>query len=314
VPVSYQSRERRRLTEYARKTWQVEGHVLPYELAAETLHKSVRETALAYFTKHKIKWWTSRWDTGRPRLDKNEAGPPTGHLNSSQVACVNHLEPARIDRELARGIARNVDQTFVDVLAVEDGGFVAYEWIGEQNYLGEPGPRIRGANITSLDALMCAQRSDGMRVLLVIEWKYLESNGPESVATSARGTDRVATYQHLFEKASCPIKRGVHQRLFFEPYYQLMRQTLLAWQMVEHNEQEASTWLHVHVVPELNEALRGGGRGAPELIGETLAEKWRSALKQPERYLLTTPTELVAGVEGGRWSGWRRWLRERYET
>jgi Restriction Endonuclease associating with ARP len=315
VLVSYQSRERRRLAEFARNIWQVEGHVLPYELAAETLHERVRETALAYFKKHKIKWWTSRWDTGRPPPDTEEAGLPTGHLNSSQVACVNHLEPARLDREFARGVARNVDEAFVDVQPVEDGGFVAYEWIGEKNYLGEPGPRVRGANITSLDGLMCAERSDGMRVLLVIEWKYLESYGRESVATSARGTDRVATYTHLLEEASCPIKRGVHQRLFFEPYYQLMRQTLLAWQMVEHGEFGASDWLHVHVVPEQNVALRGGGRGAPELVGETMADKWRSALKQPERYVLITPTELLAGArEGGRWSEWRRWLRERYET
>jgi hypothetical protein len=52
---------------------------------------------------------------------------PTGHLNSSQVACVNHLEPARLDSQLARSVARNVDETFVDALPVEDGGFVAYE-------------------------------------------------------------------------------------------------------------------------------------------------------------------------------------------
>jgi hypothetical protein len=89
VPVSYQSRERRRLAQYAQNTWKVEGHVLPYELASETLHASARNTALAYFTRHKIKWWTSRWDIGRPALDKHEAGLPTGHLNSSQVACVN---------------------------------------------------------------------------------------------------------------------------------------------------------------------------------------------------------------------------------
>ena len=54
-PLSYQSRERKRLAEYARRTWQVKGHVLPYKVAAETLHESVRETALAYFAKHNIK-------------------------------------------------------------------------------------------------------------------------------------------------------------------------------------------------------------------------------------------------------------------
>jgi hypothetical protein len=133
----------------------------------------VRETALAYFTRHRIKWWTSRWDVGRPKLQG--VGLPTGHLNSSQVACVNHLEPARVDRELARRVARNVGVTFVDVQPVEDGGFVAYEWIGKDNYLDEPGARVRGANITSLDGLMYAERGDGTRVLIVIEWKYLES-------------------------------------------------------------------------------------------------------------------------------------------
>ena len=94
-----------------------------------------------------------------------------------------------------------------------------------------------------------------------------------------------------------------------------MRQTLLAWQMVEHKEQGTTAWLHVHVVPELNAALRGGGGGAAALIGESMAEKWRSTLKQPNRYLLLTPTELLAGVDASdQWSGWRQWLQERYLT
>jgi hypothetical protein len=315
VTVSYQSQERKRLIEYAWKGWQVEGHILPYEVAAETLHEGVRESALAYFAKHKIKWWTSRWDVGRPKLQDDQVGLPTGHLNSSQVACINHLEPARLERKLARSIAHNLDETLVDVQPVEDGGFLAYEWIGKESYLGEPGARVRGANITSLDALMCGERADGTRVLIAIEWKYLESYGPGSVATSRRGTNRVSTYEPLLDDPACPIKRAEHKRLFVEPYYQLMRQTLLAWQMVEHKEQGTTAWLHVHVVPELNAALRGGGGGAAALIGESMAEKWRSTLKQPNRYLLLTPTELLAGVDASdQWSGWRQWLQERYLT
>jgi hypothetical protein len=57
-------------------------------------------------------------------------------------------------------------------LAVEDGGFLAYEWIGEKNYLRERG-QTRGANRTSLDALMVAE-AEGQRLLLLIEWKYTE--------------------------------------------------------------------------------------------------------------------------------------------
>jgi hypothetical protein len=173
---------------------------------------------------------------------------------------------------------------------------------------------VRGANITSLDALMCGQRADGTCVLIVIEWKYLESYGPESVATSARGTDRVATYRPLLERADCPIRVDDVNWLFFEPYYQLMRQTLLAWQMVEHGEFGASDWLHVHIVPELNVALRQS-KAAPDLVGDSMASKWRSVLTRPERYLLLTPTELLVGVDADdRWPGWRWWLAERYLT
>ena len=198
---------------------------------------------------------------------------------------------------------------------MEDGGFVAYEWIGQGNYLAESGPRVRGANITSLDALMCARLGDGSKVLLVVEWKYLEAYGPKSVARSARGTDRVATYRPLLERDDCPIAVSDLGWLFYEPYYQLMRQTLLAWQMVEHRELDATDWLHVHVVPEANIALRRAGRAAVELVGQTMEEKWRSVLKEPGRYRLLTPSDLLDGIgESGRWRVWREWLCERYLT
>lgn len=100
--------------------------------------------------------------------------------------------------------------------------------------------------------------------------------------------------------------------LFYEPYDQLMRQTLLAWQMVEHNEFGTVDWIHLHVVPEANVALREN-TAAPNLRGTTMAEKWRSVLKQPDRYRLGTPTELVAGIgDIDGWKTWSHWLHDRY--
>jgi hypothetical protein len=258
--MSFQSSELTRLRSYAEEQWKLEGHVLPYEQAAETLHESVRVSALDYFNHHGIKWWTSQWDARTPEMEAR----PTGHLNSSQVACVNHLEPARLDAEVAAAVAANACQS-VEAVPLDDG-FVEYEWIGGGSYLGERGQRTRGANITSLDALMCGQR-DGERVLVVVEWKYLEAYGHESVAVSTRGTDRVATYAPLLDHPDCPIVAGAHERLFYEPYYQLMRQTLLAWQMVEHGEFGATDWVHIHVIPELNVALRGRGAAAQLIVG-----------------------------------------------
>lgn len=312
--MSFQSKQRKRLAAYALERYGVTGHVLPYELVSETLHESYRERTLAYFAKHRIKWWSSRYDVGRPALAADGVGAPTGHLNSSQVAAVNHLEPARLDETLARQVLANVETTLIDPTRVEEGGFVAYEWIGADNYLNEPGSRTRGAQVTSLDALMCARRADGGRTLVAFEWKYLESYGHESRAISARGTDRVAIYRPLLERTGCPIAIDDPAHLFFDPYEQLMRQTLLVWQMVEHREFGATDWIHVHVVPEGNVALRGRSGAAPNLAGATMAEAWQSVLTEPTRYRLMTATALLDGVGERDWSEWRAWLRERYLT
>lgn len=305
--MSYQRDELNRLRAHAETEWDLTGHILPYEKSAETLQVDVRQSALDYFEDHEIKWWTSRFDERTKDMEPR----PTGHLNSSQVACINHLEPVRGDVASATRLVQNISAHFA--AAPVDDGYVDYEWIGADSYLGEPGGRTRGANITSLDAVMCGEHS-GERTLLAFEWKYLESYGLESVATSKRGTDRVETYRPLLEHPECPIRVGDITWLFYEPYYQLMRQTLLAWQMVEHGEFGAGDWLHVHVVPELNVALRQS-RAAPDLTGATMADKWRSVLKQPERYVLITATELIDGVGlSGRWAEWRQRIRARYVT
>jgi hypothetical protein len=312
--VSFQSDQRKRLAAYALERYGVEGHVLPYELLAEVLHEDFRDEALGYFVRHKVRWWTSRSDIGRPPGSAGDPGSPTGHLNSSQVACVNHLEPARLDADVARSVLAAHDPDLVEPIAVEDGGFVAYEWIGEANYLNERGSCTRGAQVTSLDALMCGRRADSKRTLVALEWKYLESYGAASRATSSRGTDRVAIYRSLLERVDSPIEVADPADLFFDPYEQLMRQTLLAWQMVEHNEFGASDWIHVHVVPEDNLMLRGRGRAAPKLVGETMGEAWQSVLKKPDQYRLLTATNLLDRVGGARWVDWRSWLHDRYLT
>jgi hypothetical protein len=240
---------------------------------------------------------------------------PTGHLNSSQVACVNHLEPARVDRDVALAVARNLEPRVADVRDTGEGGYVAFEWIGKSEYLDEPGAHVRGAHVTSLDALMRVTLDDGALALLVVEWKYLESYSATSVAKSRRGTDRVAVYRELIEGDDSPLAPGDAQRLFYEPYYQLARQTLLAARAVADPETPETEWLHVHVIPEGNAALRRRAKeAAPLLLGETLEEAWRSALKAPERYRVLGPSDVVPSGPPGRWANWRQFLASRYLT
>jgi hypothetical protein len=116
--------------------------------------------------------------------------------------------------------------------------FVAFEWIGERYYLGERiargEKRTRGANCTSADAAVLFEQTDGKRQLVLIEWKYTESYPSRAIRFSARGTDRAVIYRRFYEAADCPIDRSLvahFDDLFYEPFYQLMRQQLLAREM-----------------------------------------------------------------------------------
>ena len=143
----------------------------------------------------------------------------------------------------------------------------------------------------------------------------LPSYGSKSVSISRRGTDRVKTYAPLLAAPDSPILVGKPEWLFYEPYCQLMRQTLLAWQMTKAREFDASEWVHVHVIPELNLALRNRAEAcAPRLEGETVADVWRSVLRKPERYRVMTPTEIVGPDSPEAWQAWRKWLKNRYLT
>lgn len=66
------------------------------------------------------------------------------------------------------------------MLPMEEGEFpdryVSFEWIGHEDYLKEKkskdGRRTRGANCTSADAAVMFDREDGLRQIVLIEWKY----------------------------------------------------------------------------------------------------------------------------------------------
>jgi hypothetical protein len=62
--------------------------------------------------------------------------------------------------------------------------------------------------VFKLDALMCARRLGSGVTLIAFEWKYLDSYGPESRATSSRGTDRVAMYSAAARASGRPDPRS----------------------------------------------------------------------------------------------------------
>ncbi len=271
------------------------------QLGGATLYPPFREGVTKYYRDHSIAWWGG-------------ADTPTDSPISSQVSCINHLEPARLDHTVALQLVRKHVPDATEVLPIEDG-FLSYEWVGTASYLGERGwsPQSRGKNITSVDALMAVKRHDGSVLALLIEWKYTERYSRSRLSISDKGTDRVDIYRSLLDDPSCPIRFGDHSRLFYEPYYQLMRQTLLAWQMIEHRELGATDWIHLHVVPAENVELLQNVT-SPQLADfRTMERAWKSVLVHPQKYRLVSPRELLASSgSNSEIDEWLAWVSERY--
>jgi hypothetical protein len=224
---------------------------------------------------------------------------------------VNHLEPARIASAIATAIAQAIDPTITAVHEIPKEGFIAYEWIAQDAHLGEPGPRKRGAMVTSIDAMIVGIRSNGQRVLVLIEWKYLESYTGASTLHSRRGTARMPIYQPLLIDPACPITPGEPEALFLDPFDQLMRQTLLAWRMAKAREFEADDWVHTWIIPHGNTALRQ----SPSAPHTTIQQAWQARLRAPSRFRMLTPTELLKNVDPSTGpAGWREALHDRYLT
>ena len=89
------------------------------------LWAGIRDDAIRYFEENRISWWMGD--------SKNE---PTGHLLSSQVACINHLYFLRQRKDSATAILQNISGEIREAVKL-DKGYVEFEAIGSRNYLGE---------------------------------------------------------------------------------------------------------------------------------------------------------------------------------
>ncbi len=264
---------------------------------AKNLWKEIHDEAVKYFADNKVSWW------------KSSSGP-SGHLLSSQVACVNHLFPISQRQELATAVLKNVDPTFKKALKVDEG-FVEFEKVGRE-LLGKERTLSRGANSTSIDAMMLGEKNDGSKILVLIEWKYTENYADTSILVSKSGTSRLENYRELLEASNCPIKCENLEAMFYEPFYQLMRQTLLGSTMTERKEYETTDWLHLHIVPPANKELKERVT-SPLLTGETMEEAWKKVLRQPEKYKVISPEDFLSPLcESSATKDLADYLDERY--
>lgn len=291
-PVTFRDREKRRLGLLKRRLFSERAcrngvyrearreFCLHEDFGAENLEGGIRDTALEYFEDRAIPWH-----------DGTGSGP-SNHLCCSQSCCVNFWFPFVQAPDQLGAVLLGLGYDVEEMLAIDgecplrNGSrpFVAFEWIGKRNYLGElrrgevapDDGRTRGASFTSLDFCFRFRRSDGRTQIVAGEWKYTERYSGADLRYSRSNTDRLAIYREHLTKSDCQISGDTpFQSLFFDPFYQLMRQQLLCTAMERCREMEADVVTLLHVAPRANrELMRRITSAALERVGSDIHAIW----------------------------------------
>jgi len=287
---------------------------LPRECAEENLFHEIRTPALTYFAQQEIKW------------HDGQDGKPSNHLCDSQVCCVNFLFPFADRPHALTELLRPVFPAIRRVLPMErkvPDQSVSFEWIGKENYLGEKTrgrKRTRGANCTSADAAVMFEHEDGKRQIALIEWKYTESYGDTWLKFASSGTDRTKIYAPLYNRDDCPLSKSLLRDfsdgdLFYEPFYQLMRQQFLAHEMEKAHELGAKVVSVLHIAPAHNHDFRNVTSRALRSLGESATDVWKRLVRIPSSFASVSTEELFGCLAVDRvpeLAAWWQYVNQRY--
>jgi hypothetical protein len=255
---------------------------LPIEFAEYNLLPEVRADALGLFAELGIPWHAT------------VSGGPSNHLLSSQVQCVNALgqmiaDPARLVAAFGDVLGT------VDVLEIEPGRCLTFEYIGPTDFFGEAdrGTRVRGAKCTSVDAAFLHRTRENLVELVLVEWKYTESYRRRT-AELRKDQVRAGRYDAAIGDPDGPVNGNLlpTESLFDEPFYQLVRQQLLAHALECAGTHGAERVRVVHVLPAANLAYQASlARPEHRAIGDSVSAVWNRLRRptEPDRFLTLDP-------------------------
>lgn len=297
------------------------GHLLALGCEDENLYPPIRgETGATRFLRDRgIKWWSSSRSGDQPGGTR-----PTRNLASSQLACVNFMMPlARTPTALAAAMSV-IDDDIVEIAATKDASLgttspVEFEWIGLDHALEGRTQKTRGANTTSIDAFVIAETESGRRAYL-IEWKYVEEYRSRYLGNGNPGAKRLRRYAKAYAKSPFLPGNIPVEAWFYEPFYQIMRQRLLADRMVRKGELGVREAKVVVVVPEGNSAYRrritSPALAANFPNARTVVDVVRAAIsRHEEAFAFVSPTVLADAARRrcpNEIAGWSDYVRDRY--
>jgi hypothetical protein len=150
---------------------------------------------------------------------------------------------------------------------------------------------------------------------LLIEWKYTEKYG-QPIPPSGNET-RITRYRDLMFHPGGPFRSDLGlelKDLFYEPFYQLARQQMLAFQIQKAREGGSDRVRVLHIAPAGNVALKRVTAPALASYGDNAFDVFRKLLVRPDDFV-SRSTEDVFGqlvAEFGNADEWSNYLARRY--
>lgn len=268
---------------YSKKNVEWFDYLIKPQDSAKNLYKGIRKEAIEYFKKYGIVWWQCI----------NKQDEPTGHMVSSQINCLNHLFHFRDKPEALKLILQKATLLPIKSILpspIDEDGYIAFEFVYKNMSLIRDNSgkyhenyETRGAKCTSIDALVYAQLDDNRKFLIPIEWKYTETyDGTEAYPSSWK------RYPDLIRLVNCNLK-DVYDLYKADPYYELMRQTLLIEQIIQHKDCgiEADDYFHIMVIPNEHSELK-----------TAIEKNYIPTLKDPSKFKIIDPQALLSPLNG----------------
>lgn len=122
---------------------------------------------------------------------------------------------------------------------------------------------------------------------MLLEWKYTESytlRRPDP----AKDLVRRRRYGTAWSASDCPVRTDVlsFELILDEPFYQLVRQQLLAHELEKARAQGADRVRVLHVLPAANDAYQASlVRPEHRSVGATVSQVWQRMLVRPDRFV-----------------------------
>ena len=155
------------------------------------------------------------------------------------------------------------------------------------------------------------ERKDKKKQVVLIEWKYTESYGVTFLKISNHGTDRTEIYRHLIDDVKCPINMNIlpnFDSLFYEPFYQFMRQQFLAHEMEKAHELGAAVVSLLHIGPAHNTDFCKITSPALKDLGESSTSVWHKLVKTEGRFISISTEQLFGKLSTDKISALKTWL------